>query len=263
MSPGGTVFTTPDGAAISYRFRPGRDPLVLLHGLGCDASMWDEVVDALPPEVGLVVPELRGHGGSTLGWHAPSVEQWADDVVRLLSVLAIDEPAVAGISMGGYVALAMEATHRGRARAWAFLDTTAAPDDESGRLRRAAGIARIGREGWRSYAEALIPSLLNDGRPRFPSHREHLLRMFERAGNAGLPPTLMALAGRPDRRGLLPSIATPSIVIAGAADALIPPDRARELAAAIPGARLHVLDDTGHMSAMEAPREVARLLASL
>ena len=74
--------TTEDGADIAYRIRRGRDPLVLIHGLGCDASMWDTVVAALPHDVGLVIPELRGHGGSTLGWLPPSVDQWADDVVR-------------------------------------------------------------------------------------------------------------------------------------------------------------------------------------
>src|SRR6185436_21035499 len=77
-------FTTEDGAEISYRVRRGHDPIVLIHGLGCDASMWDGVVAALPSDVGLVIPELRGHGASTLGWRAPSVDQWADDVVRLL-----------------------------------------------------------------------------------------------------------------------------------------------------------------------------------
>ena len=85
-----THFTTEDGADISYRIRRGRDPLVLIHGLGCDASMWDGVVAALPSDVALVIPELRGHGASTLGWRAPSVDQWADDVRRLLELNATD-----------------------------------------------------------------------------------------------------------------------------------------------------------------------------
>jgi pimeloyl-ACP methyl ester carboxylesterase len=157
----------------------------------------------------------------------------------------------------------MEAEHRGRARAYAFVSTTAGADDEAGKQRRAAGIATIGRNGWRAFADALIPKLLNDGRPEFEALRAHHMVMFERSGDSGLPPALMALAARPDRRALLSSIAAPSIAIAGAADALIPPDRARELAGAIPGARAYVLDDVAHMSAMEAPGAVAGLLASL
>ena len=256
-------FATEDGADIAYRIRRGRDPLVLVHGLGCDASMWDDVVAALPHDLGLVIPELRGHGGSTLGWRPPSVDQWADDVVRLLRDKGIESPAIAGLSLGGYTVLGIAAAYPGLARAFAFVSTSAAPDDEAGRLRRASGIATIRREGWRRFAAALIPSLLNPSGSQFEAHRKHLMTMFEHAGDSGLPPTLMALAARPDRRALLPTIRVPSIVIAGAVDTLIPPDRARELAASLSAAPLHLLDNVAHMSAMEAPEEVADLLGTI
>ena len=259
----GSVFTTPDGAEIAYRIRRGRDWLVLIHGMGCDASMWDGVVAALPTDVGLVIPELRGHGGSTLGWRLPSVDLWADDVVRLLRQKRIETPAIAGLSLGGYTALGIAAAHSGFARAYAFVSTSAAPDDEAGKQRRAAAIAMIRREGWRAFAETMIPSLLNDNRPQFTTHREHHMSMFERSGDSGLPPTLMALAARPDRRALLMTIRVPAIVVVGTVDALTPPDKARALATSIPGARLHVLDDVAHMSAMEAPQKVAGLLGTL
>lgn len=256
-------FTTEDGADIAYRIRRGRDPLVLIHGLGCDASMWDGVVAALPSDVALVIPELRGHGASTLGFRVPSVDQWADDVVRLLALNKIESPAIAGLSLGGYTAFGIAAGHPGLARAFAFVSTTAAPDDEAGRLKRAAGIATIRREGWRRYAAVLAPHLLNPNGPQFAAHSKHLTAMFEHAGDWGLPPTLMALAARPDRRALLPTIDVPSIVIVGSVDLLTPPDRAQEIAAGIPDARLHVLEKVAHLSAMEAPAGVADLLGML
>ncbi len=254
------VYSTPDGAEIAYRMRPGRKPVVLVHGLGCDATMWDGVIEAMPPDVGVIVPELRGHGGSTLGWRAPSVDQWADDVVGLLKHKKIDRPAVAGLSMGGYTALAIAAGHEGFARAFALINTTAMPDDDAARAKRAAGAAMIRRAGSRAFAEGLVPVLLNENRPHFVASREHLLAMFARAGDSGLPPTLMALAGRPDRTDMLASIKVPTIVISGTADKLIPPDRSKSLAAAIRGARLYVLDDVAHMSPMEAPQLVAGFL---
>lgn len=256
-------FATEDGADIAYRFRRGRDPLVLIHGLGCDASMWDGVVAALPNDLGLVIPELRGHGDSTLGWRPPSVDQWADDVVRLLREKGIESPAIAGLSLGGYTALGIIAAQPGLARAFAFISTSAAPDDEAGKMRRAAGIATIRREGWRRFAAAIVPSLVNASGPQFEAHRKHLMTMFEHSGDVGLPPTLMALAARPDRRALLSAIRVPAIVIVGSADALIPPERARELSKALPDARLEVLENMAHMSAMEAPVEVADLLGTL
>lgn len=258
-----SVFTTPDGADIAVRTRRGGKTLVLIHGLGCDASMWDAVVAALPSDLGLVIPELRGHGESTLGWRQPSVDVWADDVVRLLRQKRIEAPAIAGLSMGGYTALGIAAAHPGFARAFALVSTAATADDEAGKQRRAAGIATIRRDGWRAYAETAIPSLLNETRPQFPIHREHLLAMFERAGDSGLPSALMALAARPDRRSMLLTIRVPAIVIVGAVDALTPPDKARAMATGISGARLHVLDDVAHLSALEAPQKVAGLLGGL
>lgn len=256
-------FTTEDGADISYKIRRGHDPIVLLHGLGCDASMWDGVVAALPSDVGLVIPELRGHGASTLGWRSPSVDQWADDVVRLLRDKGIESPAIAGLSMGGYAAFGIAAAHPGYARAFAFVSTSAAADDEAGRGRRAAGIATIRREGWRRFVTGVIPSQLNASGPQFAAHSKHLMAMFEHAGDSGLPPTLMALAARPDRRDVLPTIRVPSIVIVGSLDVLTPKDKAQEIAAGIPDAALHVLGNVAHLCAMEAPVEVADLLGML
>lgn len=263
MSLQGAVFITPDGAEISYRIRPGRDPFLLLHALGCDATLWTGVVAALPPDVGLLIPELRGHGGSTLGWRAPSVDLWADDVVRLVMQKAIERPAIVGISMGGYVALAIAAAQPGLARAYAFVSTTAGPDDEAGRQRRAVSIATIRRDGWRAYLQETLPTLLGAGRVHVSERREHVGRMFARAGDTGLPPALMALAGRPDRRAMLMSIGVPTVAIVGETDEVTPPDRARAIAAAISGARLHVLEDTAHLSVLESPSRVAGLIGIL
>ena len=250
---------TLDGAEIAYRARPGRDPWVLLHGLGCDGSMWDGVVEALPEDVGLVVPDLRGHGGSTLGWRAPSVDLWADDVARLLKREQIARAGVAGLSMGGYTALALAVAAPGIARAYAFVDTSAETDDPETRLRRALALGTIRREGWRAYAEAAIPALLAPHRPDHDANRERLLAMHARAGDSGLTATLFALADRPSRRGMLSTIRVPTVVIVGDHDGITPPARAEEIASAT-GGRLVVLPGVGHLSALEAPAEIAAAL---
>jgi 3-oxoadipate enol-lactonase len=86
---------TEDGAAITYRVRRGRDPWVPLHGLGCDMSLWDRAAAHLPHDVGLLVPDLRGHGGSTLGWRLPSIELWAADIAAIIEREGLDHPAIA------------------------------------------------------------------------------------------------------------------------------------------------------------------------
>ena len=97
----------------------------------------------------------------------------------------------------------------------------------------------------------------------FAERREHLARMFARAGDSGFPPTLMALAARPDRRAMLMSIGVPTVAVVGDADEVTPPDRARAIATAIPGGRLHVLEDTAHLSVLESPGKVAGFIGTL
>ncbi len=263
MTPAGTGLRslgTPDGATIAYRFRPGPEPWVLLHGLGCDAAMWDGVVAALPPGAGLLVPDLRGHGRSTLGWRSPSVDLWAEDVRRLVEAERLEAPLVAGLSMGGYTALAVAEAAPGLARAWGLVSTSAAPDDDAARLRRAAGLATLRFRGWRAYADELVPRLLAEGGPRREALGRELVEAFGRAGDSGLAATLFALASRPDRRALLSRMREPAAVVAGDLDAIIPVDRARETAAALPRGRLTIVPGAGHMSALEAPSGVARAL---
>ena len=236
---------------------------MFLHGLGCDGTMWDAVIERLPAGVGFLVPDLRGHGDSTLGWQSPSVDLWAQDVAALIAHEGLERPAVAGLSMGGYAALALAAGFPDLARAFAFVSTSAGPDDDDGRLRRAQGLAVLRRSGWKAFATGLLPVLLSDALPGFEDRAGRLVETFERAGEAGLAATLFALANRPDRRTILPALGVPSVAIVGDADRLTPPDRAREIASAAPGCRLVILPGIAHMSAMEAPEAVAAALAGL
>lgn len=255
---------TPDGARIAYRVRAGRDPWVLIHGLGCDASMWDGVVAALPADVGLVVPEIRGHGGSTLGWRSPSVDVWAEDVIAVIRRENLRDPAIGGLSMGGYTVFAIAAASPRLARALAFVSTAATPDDEIALGRRAQGLETLHTQGWAAYAESLMPSLLSPDHAEFDLHRRRLVTMFGRSRESGLACALIALAGRPDRRPLLPKIATRCAIVVGARDLLTPPARAEEIVAGLPDARIvATIPEIAHMSAMEAPNDVARALLAL
>ena len=225
--------------------------------------MWGGVIASFPRDRGLLIPDARGHGGSTLGWRSPTVDLWAEDVAALIEHAGIARPAVAGLSMGGYTAMALGALAPDLVRGWGFISTSAAHDDDDGRARRASALATVWSKGWREYFDGLAPSLLAAGRSDGTIHRWRLETMFVRAGDAGLASALFALAARPDRRSLLPSLRAPAAVVVGDADVLTPPDRAREIADAVPRAELTVLSGVGHMSAMESPEEVASALLRL
>lgn len=250
------VHLTADGALLAYRVRPGRDPWVLLHALACDSTLWDDVVRALPEDVGLVIPELRGHGGSTLGWELPSVDRFAADVLEVLDAEEVGHPAIGGVSMGGYVALAMAAARPEVARSWTFVSTHAHGEDVAGKAARAEALSLVDRQGWEAWIEHVGPRWVASERPL-----AQLKGMAGRAGDAGLAVALLALAHRPDRRAILPRLAAPVLVVAGELDLITPRERMQEIADATPEGRLVVLPGASHLVPLDAPEALAALLA--
>jgi len=249
------VHLASDGAQLAYRVRPGRDPWVLLHALACDSTLWDAVVRALPEDVGLVIPEMRGHGGSTLGWELPSVDRFADDVLEVLEVEELHRPGVAGVSMGGYVALAMAAARPEMARSWVLVSTHARAEDAAGRAARAEALSLVDRQGWATWIEQAGARWVASN-----EHEVHLAGMAGRAGDAGLTVALLALANRPDRTAVLPRLTQPVLAVAGAADPITPLERMRELADAAPQGRLVVVPGAAHLVPLDAPQALASLL---
>ncbi|GMA30705.1 alpha/beta fold hydrolase [Litorihabitans aurantiacus] len=112
-------------------------PLVLLHGFPFDASMWDEVVEDLVDDgVPTIALDAPGFGQSEVPDGEPSLELAADAVAATLDELGVDRAVVAGLSMGGYIALALAARHASRLAGLALLDTKASADSEDARANR-------------------------------------------------------------------------------------------------------------------------------
>jgi pimeloyl-ACP methyl ester carboxylesterase len=252
-----------DFASLAYWVRPGPRPFVLLHGLGYDATMWHGVIAALPPGVGVLAMDIRGHGGSTLGTASPSVDQWARDVMDLVEAEGLDKPAVCGLSMGGYTTFAVAAAARDRCRAFGFVSTAAGADTPEKRQSRAEGIELLRRSGADAFCEGLLDKLLWPEHPNYAEHAAEARRLFRNAGAVALAHTMTALANRRDRLPLLPRVTQPSAVVVGDQDILTPLEGARLIAEGLPNAQLHLISGAAHMSAVEQPEAVAEALARL
>lgn len=221
--------------------RPMPIPLLLLPGLLCDARLWR---DALPAVEGLAAPVVA--------------DLTRDDTVagmaaRALALVAGEGRfAVAGLSMGGYVALEVMRQAGPRVAALALLDTSARPDTaEAARRRR--GLIALSRQGqFRGVTPRLLPQLLHPSRLDTPLAGE-VMAMADRVGHAAFLRQQQAIMGRPDSRPGLPGIAVPTLVGVGAEDVLTPPELAEEMAAAIPGAVLARFGGCGHLPTMEDP----------
>lgn len=216
-------------------------PLLLLPGLLCDARLWR---DALPPLEGLAEPRVADLTGSD------NLAAMARDALALVN----DVPrfAVAGLSMGGYVALEVMRRAAARVSHLALLDTSARPDTPEQTERR-RGLLALSRQGqFKGVTPRLLPMLIHPSRLATPLAQE-VMDMAERVGSDAFLRQQNAIMHRPDSRPHLPGIAVPTLVACGEEDALTPPDLHEEMAAMIPGARLVRFAGAGHLPTMEVP----------
>lgn len=224
------------------------DPLVLVPGVLCDDEAWRAQAAALGAERDVLIADVTA---------ADSIEAMADAVLEL----APGRFALAGLSLGGYVALALMSRAPERVIRLALVDTGARADTPEQTRRRRASLAVAHEEGIRAVADALVPIIFH------PASADALtprwLAMAERVGPDVFERQQEAIAARPDRRDELAAIACPTLVLGGAQDRLTPPDLSFELAALIPGAALRSIPDCGHFSTWERPDAVTAALAEL
>jgi pimeloyl-ACP methyl ester carboxylesterase len=222
-------------------------PLVLVPGLNCSARVFADVL-----------PELWRHGSVAIANHTRG-----DRLSAIAERILDDAPArfaLAGFSLGGYIALEIWRQARERVARLALLDTSARPETPAlteARQERAA-LVRAGR--FREAAEHYLPQLFHPSRAGDAALRATYLRMAEDCGPDVFLRHIEAIIARPDSRPDLPAIGCPTLVLVGDSDGITPPAHAREMADAIPGARLVVVPECGHMSPMERPEAVARAL---
>jgi pimeloyl-ACP methyl ester carboxylesterase len=240
----------PDGLALAYADEGRRAPLVLIHGWPLDRELWAPQVAAFAGTRRLVLPDLVGAGRSAPGGRA-SVEAHAADVVSLMDALGLPRAVVAGLSMGGYVALALARSAPERLAGLVLADTRAEADSPEQREGRARTARQAAEEGLGALAASLLPKLLS---PAANEELRGLVRaMIERQPVAGVVAALGAMVARPDARSSLGAITAPTLVLVGARDAITPPEASEALAEAIPGARLVVVPGAGHLANIEEP----------
>ena len=232
-------------------------PLVFLHAFPFDRRFFADAAQRLSARARTVVPDLRGFGASDLGG-AFALTDLADDVAAVLDQLGIERAVVAGISMGGYVALAFADRHPQRLLGLVLCDTKAGPDTAEARSARGEAIALVRSEGVAAYVDKQLPRLLAASAPAaLQAHVRALAAQRPDAVVAGLE----ALRDRPDRRPELARIRCPTLVVVGAEDVLTPPAEAAAMTTAITNAVLIELPGVGHLANLEAPLEFAQAVA--
>mgnify|MGYP001270434227 CR=1 FL=1 len=222
-------------------------PTVLIPGLLCTPRLYAAQLPALW-RFGQVAVADHTRDDSVAG------------ITRRLLAAAPPRFALVGLSMGGYTAFEVMRVAPDRVVRLALLDTAARADtpEQSERRRGLMACAREGR--FAEVFEPLFQSWVHRGHRADASLREIVKGMADDTGPEAFVRQQMAIMTRPDSRPGLAAIRCPALVLVGDGDESTPPDRAAEIADAIPGARLVTVPDAGHLTTLEQPERVTRAL---
>jgi len=248
------------GRSVAYRRAGTGPPLMLLHGGWSDGRQWLGQLERLADRFDVVAWDAPGCGGSDDLPPGPALGDYADALAGLAAALDLEHPHLCGLSWGGGLALEVCRRHPDLPRSLVLVGAYAGwagslpPEEVRARMERAVAESRRPPAEW---AEGYLDGFFAGPVPE--DVRAAQLRMALDVRPAGAVAMIRAFA-EADLRPALPGVAVPVLVLNGEGDARASPDVARRLHAAIPGARLVLLPDVGHVVNMEAPEAFEREL---
>ncbi len=227
--------------------------VVLLHAFPLNATMWRPQVEGVPAGWRVITPDLPGFGNSS----DPPVNTMtgmAEHVLRALDSMGLERAVIGGLSMGGYVTLALYRLAPERFEAMILADTRATADNDTQKEGRRKMIATVRAKGATAVADEMLPKLLGaTSQKEHPDLATTVRGMIESTAPDAIAAAAEAMMNRPDSTSLLASIEIPALIVCGEEDVLTPPADARALHQQIRASRLELLPGAGHLSNLEAP----------
>ena len=252
---------TISGLSVYFEGNSKNKSIIFLHGFPYDHTMWKAQIDELSEKYFCVTYDIRGLGESSVGDGQHTMEYFVDDLETIINELKLDKPILCGLSMGGYISFRALERMEEKFSAVILCDTRSEADNNEGKLKRAAAIKRINIEGLAPFAKDFITNCFGD------NYKQHNKEEFEKriAKSSGFNPvgvkgSLLAMLGRNNTTEYLSKIKIPALVICGENDALTPTSVMKAMAEKINGAKFVVIKNSGHMSPIENPEEVNKVL---
>jgi len=240
---------------------PGAPVALFLHPFPLHSDAWEEMLAACAG-AGLCAAavDAPGFGGTPPLGRPLTMEALADLAAAALDALAARRAAVVGCSMGGYAAMAFARRFPERMSAAVLISTKASADTEQAKQNRERQAKTALEKGPQAVLAEFVPKLPAPGAP--PAVRARVDDLASRATAQGIADALRGMALRPDSTPDLSRWKTPTLVIAGEQDQLIPCAEMETIARLVPGAKLETIGGTGHLPFLENPRAVAPLLTA-
>ncbi len=243
--------------------------ILFLHGFPFNRQLWYNQMRAVPEGWRGVAMDLRGFGESAGSDDAQyTMDMFADDAAALLTHLRVRRAVICGLSMGGYIALAMQRRYPSMLGGLVLADTRATADGEQERKNRHVLAERVQAEGSSVVVDSMMQKLFAQATPYTkPQVTEFVRGMMSVAPPATIARALLGMASRPNSEPDLRNISAPTLVIVGAEDQITDRGQAQLMARAIRGSHIEVIPEAGHVSNLEAPEifneAVRRFLSSL
>ncbi|NBP71740.1 MAG: alpha/beta fold hydrolase [Alphaproteobacteria bacterium] len=227
----------------------GKPTLILVPGLLCSARLWAAQIDGLSDLADIAVADMTRD--DTMAGMAQRVLDCTDGTFSL-----------AGLSMGGYVAMEVMRRAPERVERLALLDTGARADTEEQTIRRRDLIGLADRGEFKAVSPKLLPLFVHPDRLADKAMVDAISKMADSVGKDAFLRQQQAIMHRPDSRPGLAAIACTTLVVCGREDVLTPPELSEEIAGLVPGADFVLIEGCGHLSTMERPDDVNAALRS-
>ncbi|HYU14960.1 MAG TPA: alpha/beta hydrolase [Candidatus Acidoferrum sp.] len=257
---------TVNGVDLSYEdVGRGGMPLVLVHGHPFDRTMWAPQVAAIGrPAQRVIAPDLRGYGESSVVPGVVTLDVFARDIAALLDHLEIGAVAIAGLSMGGQIAMEFCRLFPQRVRGLVLAATFPRAETAEGKRDRRAMADRLVREGMEGHAREVLPRMVA---PRniaaLPAVADRVLRMMQSAHPEGAAAALRGRAERPPYEDVLAGLDVPALIVVGDEDAFTTRAEADRMHSLLRRSELVWMEGVGHMPNLEREAEFNAALEGL
>jgi 3-oxoadipate enol-lactonase len=236
------------------------EPLILVHGLGSDHTIWDGILPLFSENYHVVAMDLRGHGFSTKSKGIYSMELFADDIIHLIDNLGIKEAHFIGQSMGGAIVQQIALKYPENMISMTLISTFSFVDPPLRDIFLNLEELAI-QNGYSDFFKEAVrltntPQFIQDNK----TFLEERMKIMEDMSSISSLKESIEACRKVNFINSLPTIMIPTLIMAGADDILTPPHHAREIHKAIPHSQIKILENIGHNLIVELPNEAYQII---